>query len=216
MKFTKKYAIFDMDGTLVDSMKYWDQVCCDFIREQNIYEEGLMETVNPMTLEQMIAYLNSRFGLHLSAEVMIGRMRELMQTHYQNDVTVKPGAIRFLDALAARGVPMCVASTTPTHLIELCLDRLDLRKYFSFAVSAETVGKGKTEPDIYLYAAERLGGKPENTMVFEDAMQAGWTAQKAGFSVTAVYDETSCSEWETFCGFADVVVADWNDVTLEP
>ena len=212
MNFSKRFAIFDMDGTLVDSMQYWDHVCCDFIRELNIYEEGLMETVNPMTLAQMIDYLNGRFHLELSVSETIARMRELMRVHYENDVTVKPGVIRFLDQLQAEGVPMCVASTTPTNLVELCLDRLDLRKYFSFAVSAETVGKGKTEPDIYLYAADRLGGTPEETMVFEDAMKAGQTAKRAGFSVTAVYDETSCSEWETFKTFADCIVEDWQTV----
>lgn len=201
-----------MDGTLVDSMQYWDHVCCDFIRELGIYEDGLMETVNPMTLNQMVEYLNGRFNLTLSAETIIGRMRELMRVHYQNDVFVKPGVLRFLDSLKEQGVPMCVASTTPMNLVELCLDRLDLRKYFVFAVSAETVGKGKTEPDIYLYAAERLGGAPEETMVFEDAMKAGQTAKRAGFSVTAVYDETSKSEWDDFKVFADCVVEDWQTI----
>ena len=212
MKFNQHYAIFDMDGTLVDSMQYWDQVCCDFIREQNIYEEGLMETINPMTFEQMIDYLNDRFGLHLSADEMFGRMRELMREHYLHDVRIKPGVIRFLDRLAAQGIPMCVASTTPTYLIELCLERLDLRKYFTFALSAEDVGKGKTEPDIYLTAAQRLGGKPEDTMVFEDAMQAGKTAKNAGFFVTAVYDEVSKFEWDAFKAFADCIVEDWQTV----
>ena len=212
MKFNQKFAIFDMDGTLVDSMQYWSQVCEDFIREQNIYEEGLMEIINPMTLEQTADYLNKRFGLTLSPKDMSGRMQELMRSRYAHDVVIKPGVLAFLDKLKLQGVPMCVASTTPTNLIGLCLERLDLLRYFEFFVSAEIVGKGKTEPDIYLYAADRLGAAPENTMVFEDAMKAGRTAKNAGFSVAAVYDETSKAEWSAFREFADCVIEDWTTI----
>ena len=105
---------------------------------------------------------------------------------------------------------MCVASTSPDDLVQTCLDALDLRRFFAFVLPAEKVGKGKTEPDIFLQAAAKLGGTPADTVVYEDALMAGQTAKRAGFTVAAVYDETGSAEWEPFKKIADYIIDDWN------
>ena len=211
MNIRQHFAIFDLDGTLANSMLYWDMVCGEFLREQEIKEEGLLEVMKPMTLAQSAEYLRQNYGCTFSFTEMYIRMCELMREHYAHDVCAKPGVHAFLDRLSAQGVRMCLASSSPVDLVLTCLDALHLRQYFDWIVSAEEVGKGKTEPDIYLEAARKLNAEVTDTLVFEDALTAGMTAKRAGFTVVAVYDETGKAEWEEFKRAADFVIENWED-----
>ena len=211
MKLQHHFAIFDMDGTLVSSMEYWDMICAEFLAEQGIHAEGLLELMKPMTLPQSAVYLQQRFGCTFSAPEMIQRMCTLMRVHYERDVRLKPGVLACLEDLRRQGVRMCIASSTPIDLIGACLDALGLRRFFTFFVSSEEVGKGKTEPDIYLHAAKRLGAPPSDVIVFEDSLAAGTTAKQAGFAVAAVYDQIGATEWDAFCRMADLVIRDWTE-----
>ena len=209
MDFT--FAIFDMDGTLVDSMGYWDAVCAEFLTELGVYSEEVFDQLKPMTVPQSAEFLKTEFGISRSPQEVIERMCAIMQAHYENDVQPKSGVYDFLDALQQRGVRMCVASSTPVYLIDICLKRLQMRRYFDFLLSAEEVGTGKNEPYIYLETAKRLGAKPAETMVFEDAMIAGITAKRAGFRTAAIYDENSAQEWDAFSAQTDFAFADWHE-----
>ena len=209
------YAIFDMDGTLVDSMKYWDMVCTEFLHAQGIFDESVFDILKPMTVEQTADYLKDNFGCPLSPAEMSAQMCGFMREHYLHDVQIKPGVPAFLQSMRSNGVRMCVASSSPIDLVELCLRTVGLFDYFDFIVSAETVGKGKTDPDIYWYASDKLGGSPDDTIVFEDALGAGMTAKRAGYTVAAVYDETSAEEWTDFCAIADYSVSDWRTAQID-
>ncbi|MBQ7542757.1 MAG: HAD family phosphatase [Clostridia bacterium] len=210
-----QFAIFDMDGTLVDSMKYWDTVCTEFLQALGIHDESVFDILKPMTVEQTADYLKENFGCPLSAAQMSEKMCGIMREHYRHDVQAKSGASAFLQTLRENGVRMCVASSSPVDLVELCLRSVGLYEYFEFIVSAETVGIGKTDPDIYWYASDKLGSMPEDTIVFEDALGAGLTAKRAGFAVAAVYDETSAAEWTEFCTIADYSVSDWRTAQID-
>ena len=209
MHFTS--AMFDMDGTLVDSMGYWDEVCGEYLRQIGLYTEEIFDKLKPMTLPQTAAYLDSEFGISVSQEDIIQDMCRIMLDHYRNDVQAKPGIHAYLDALQKKGVRMCVVSSSPDALVKACLEQHDLLRYFEFLISAEEVGKGKTEPDIYYEAAKRLGASPETTMVFEDAMIAGLTAKRAGFLTTAIFDDNSVEQWDDFRVQTDCAFKTWND-----
>lgn len=209
MQFT--YAMFDMDGTLVDSMGYWDEVCGEYLRQVGLYSEEIFDKLKPMTLPQTADYLESEFGITLSQEEIITQMCRIMLGHYKNDVQAKPGIHAFLDALQKQGVRMCVVSSSPEDLVKTCLEKHGLLQYFDFLISAEEVGKGKTEPDIYYEAAKRLGASPETTMVFEDAMIAGLTAKRAGFRIAAIFDDNSVAEWDDFRMQTDYAFRTWDE-----
>ena len=141
-------------------------------------------------------------------------MNGLMDRHYREDISLKPGVKAYLRRLKEKGVRMCVASATSKELVEACLKRLGAADYFEAFLSCEDVGAGKTHPDIYLEAAQRMGAKPKDAAVYEDALYAAETAKKAGFYVVGVYDENSCKTAEEKKRLEDVsdeIIENWEE-----
>ena len=126
-----------------------------------------------------------------------------MADHYRFDIGLKKGVKQYLERLNAGGVRMCVASATAERLAESCLRRLGIRDYFQFLLSCETVGTGKSSPEVYITAAARLGSRPEETAVYEDTPGPLKTAKKAGFHTVAVFDGASAAFWESMKEAAD-------------
>lgn len=183
-------AIFDMDGTLLDSMDYWGAVAEDFLRLNGLVpppDTNLSFLKNGMA--HCHAIWRDTLGLTLSFEETKARINALMEQHYLNDVSVKTGAREMLDRLLARGVKMCLASATDRPLVESILKQLGLDKYFSRIFTCAEVGKGKRFPLIYELALEYLGTPRDETYVFEDAHYALVTAHENGFRAIGVYDK---------------------------
>ena len=201
----KSFAIFDMDGTLVDSMGRWDDVLVEYLQDRGVspVPDELLQQTASMTMMETLTLVIRRFGLDDTPEMAQKALQDIMEGHYRQDIELKPGVAELLAALDRRGVRMCVVSATPEPLIELCLTRLGVRKYFQFVLSCDSVGAGKDRPDIYYTAAERLGAAPEDAAVFEDSLSAVQTAKGAGFYVVGVWDEAETSRWETIRRLAD-------------
>ena len=104
---------------------------------------------------------------------------------------------------------MCVASATAVPLVEACLKRLGIIEYFSFLLSCETIGVGKSKPNIYYEAAKRLGAEPSDIAVYEDALYAAETAKKAGFYVIGVFDESAKKNFASLKEISDEIIIDW-------
>lgn len=204
----KKCAIFDMDGTLIDSMTYWKSLAREFLTGKGISEvpSDVLEKIKPMTMTESAALFAQKFGLAGTPEQIAAEMNGMMDDHYRRDIPLKQGVAEYLEQLHRRGVRMCVASATAEPLMEACLSRLGVRKYFQFLLSCETVGVGKNHPEVYLESAKRLGGSPFQTAVYEDALYAASTAKKAGFYVVGVYDESAAAHWEELKTLADETI----------
>ena len=210
----KQFAIFDMDGTLVDSMGYWQSLEREFLLRKGVTEglDEILEMTKPMTLPEAAALYAQYCDLQETPEQMEQAILSIMEEHYRTDVAIKPGAKAYLDALQARGVRMCVASATPAHLVRLCLERLELAPYFEFLLSCADVGAGKNRPDVFLEAAHRLGCAPHEAAVFEDSVYAVRSAHSAGFYVAAVHDgPRNESFWGEMTALADEAIVDWNN-----
>ena len=201
----KKFAIFDMDGTLVDSMGYWNRLADEYLARFGLpgLSPALKEESIALTMLESAQLFIREFGLPGTPEQIAGEINALMKEHYRTDVPLKPGAAELLARLKAAGVKMCVASSTAPALIDACLRRLGVRDHFRFLLSSEEVGAGKDRPDVYLEAARRLGGQPQDTIVFEDAPFAVRTAKGAGFPVAAVYDPSAAEDQEELRALAD-------------
>ncbi len=148
----KKYAIFDMDGTLVDSMGYWKRLAGEYLETHGVLNppKDILEKIKPMTMTESAALFIREFGLQGTPEQVADDMNAMMDEHYRSDIPLKAGVKEYLTRLRDRGVRMCVASATAEPLMEACLSRLGVREDFEFLLSCETVGAGKRQPDVYL------------------------------------------------------------------
>ncbi len=206
----KPFAIFDMDGTLADSMDFWTHLGEEYLRRQGIAPPpDIWDTLKALTMPQAAQWLVRTFGLPGTAAGAEAEMSAVMADHYRRDVPLKPGAREYLAALRDRGVGMCLATNTPSPLVRACLSRLGVLDLFRFCISGEEVGAGKDKPDIYLAAAERLGGAPRDVAVYEDALFALQTAKAAGFYTMGVFDEACADDWPAICRLSDETVRDW-------
>lgn len=206
----KKYAIFDMDGTLIDSMVFWKNLATEYLTSKGILQipADILEQIKPMTMSESAALFRREFGLTGDVEA---QMNEMMEDHYRNDIPLKPGVWEYLENLHRQGVRMCVASATAEHLMESCLTRLGVREHFEFLLSCETVGAGKRSPLVYHEAARRLGAAPREIAVYEDALYAVQTAKAAGFHVVGVYDDSAADSWQAIEQESDEVILNWEE-----
>lgn len=204
----KAYAIFDMDGTLIDSMAYWKHLASEYLHSKGLVHipEDILEAIKPMTMSESAELFRQRFGLPGDVE---GEMNAMMDDHYRTDIPLKPGVREYLLALKKQGVRMCVASATAEHLMESCLTRLGVRGCFEFLLSCEAVGAGKRSPAVYQEAAARLGAAPEEIAVYEDALYAARTAKGAGFYLIGVYDPSA--DWQAVKQIAEETIFNWEE-----
>ena len=190
-------AIFDMDGTLLDSMQVWENAGEDYLRTLGcVPEEGVGELMKSMSLQQAALYCRERYALPLSVEEIMAGVNGRVERFYRQEARLKPGALDFLRTLSQRGVRMCLATATDLHLVEAALDRCGVRTYFSALFTCTQVGSGKDEPHIYRAALRHLGTGRADTLVFEDALYAARTAKGDGFVTVGVADAYEKNEGE--------------------
>ena len=206
----KHFAIFDMDGTLIDSMGFWGDLASEYLHSKGIRQipADILERIQPMTMSESAALFRAEFGLTGDPEA---QMNAMMQKHYQQDIPLKSGVREYLQKFQGKGVRMCVASATAEHLMDACLTRLGVRNCFEFLLSCEAVGAGKHRPLIYQESARRFCAEPKDIAVFEDAPYAVRTAKNAGFYVVGVYDGSAAKSWKTIEELSDEIIFNWEE-----
>ena len=207
-------AIFDLDGTLLDSNPFWEEAPEAWLRSVGTEPRpGTGKTVFAMTLPEAAEYLLAEYALPLSPEAIMDGVNAAMEAFYRTKAALKPGAEALLCKLRARGLPLAIASVTDEPLVRTALRRHGLLEHFSHIVTTAEVGKGKREPDVYLLAAQKLGCSPRETLVFEDAPHGLQTARRAGFVTVGVYDFANALRQEELRAFADFYLPDFYDLT---
>lgn len=182
-------AIFDVDGTLLDSMFIWDTIGETYLRSIGYQpKENLNETFKNMSLRQAARYYQTEYGVTQSIDEIMDGVNAMLERYYRFEVPLKPGAAELLERLRQNGVKLCIATATDRHLVEAGLDRCGVLSCFGEIFTCNEVGHGKDEPDIFEEALRFLGTEKAETVVFDDALYAVRTAKEAGFPVAAVYD----------------------------
>ena len=186
-------AIFDMDGTLLDSMPTWRELGPSFLKERGIpVTPEQLHTLRTMTDHEVIPYLQETCGLEMTTEQIMDEIIRRMEDFYTHRVRPKPGLEKFLSILKMEGVWMYVATATHRRLAEKALKTAGIDHYFRGIVTSADAGNHKSESaDIYEMAMRRLQSNKRDTVVFEDALHAIRTAKAAGFRVAGVYEATA-------------------------
>ncbi len=206
-------AIFDLDGTLLDSMHIWDTIGEDYLRSIGIQpRNNLRQMLKAMSLLQAAAYYQSEYGVTQSLDEIMSGVNRMIEKYYFYDVLVKDGVKKVLKKLNETGVKMCVATATDHYLAEAALERNGALEYFSNIFTCTEVGSGKDTPDIYNEAFMHLGTPKKSTVVFEDALYAVNTAKKAGFFVVGVYDKSEAEHQDEMIAQADVYIRSFKEM----
>lgn len=214
--FDINYIIFDMDGTLLDSLSVWADSDREFITGLGMEYDGRHSlAMKKMHFDSACEYLVREFSLSLTAEETGKKILEIVEEHYINGVPLKDGAEEFLSAAHKAGVKMCVATSNKKSLAEASLKAKDIMDYMEFVMTSDEVGCGKESPEIFLKAAELLGAKPSETVVFEDSIHAVMSAKSAGFKVIGVYDKLCPDEFEEIEKYADMSVKSFKELLKE-
>ena len=208
-----KGAIFDLDGTILDSMFIWSEIGYKFLEKKNIHlPAGADEQFTTMSLMEAAEYYIKHFDNTATIEGIVADINSLVEDFYFNEVLKKPGIKELLEFLKNRGVKMCVATATDKYMVEKALERNGLLHYFSEIFTCNGVGAGKDTSVIYDIALEHLGTPKENTFVFEDAFYAIKTAHAAGYNVVGIKDVSEPEDVETIKQHCEIFINVYSEI----
>ena len=206
-------AIFDMDGTLLDSMPMWRSLYRDVVVSLGKEPQpDFVEQVKPLTLEEAAVYCKEAHDLPMTVEEVIDCFKAHVYEFYTTQVQAKPGLKKFLALLKMESVWMYVATATDRPLAEAALRHAGIYDYFRGLITVAEAGVGKRDPEIFERALRRLQSNKKDTVVFEDALHAIQTAKRAGFRVAAVYDPSADDDQEEIKALADYYITSYEEM----
>ena len=211
-----KGVIFDVDGTLFDSMGAWHDSGYNVLKSLEMdVDKSIGDIFFSMTMDEVIDYMRENFSISESRDFLRKGIHDQVEYAYRNEIELKPGVMRILDWVKDSKIPATIATSTDRFLIEIGLKRLGIEKYFDGIYTATEVGKGKNHPDIFQLAMDKMGTKPEETWLFEDGLYSMITAKAYGMSVVGVYDKVSHGDQEAIKQVADIYLEDLCDLNFE-
>lgn len=206
-------VIFDLDGSLVDSMWMWRDIDIEYLDRFGIpLPEDLQSQIEGMSLGETAIYFKKHFHIQDSVEQMKADWNDMARNKYRYEVPFKPHAREFLESCTAKGIKLGIATSNSRELVNSISEALDFQKYFSCIVTGCDVERGKPFPDIYLKAAAGLGVSPENCLVFEDIIPGIRAGKAAGMQVCAVEDAYSANERAAKKAEADFYIEDYAEI----
>ena len=206
-------AVFDLDGTLLDSSWVWEKVDEKFLGDRGFQvPDDYVDEISPLGAERAAVYTIERFGLSEDKDDIVREWIEMAKKEYATEVVCKPYAKEFLEELHKLNIKMAVATSSDRELFMKTLEREGILKYFQKIVTVDEVERGKGYPDIYEEAARRIKVNPHKCLVFEDIL-AGVTGASLGeFNVVAVFDEKSKHNWEKIKSISKYSINDYKEL----
>ncbi len=209
-----KAVLFDLDGTLVDSMWMWKDIDVEYLKRYGRrLPSKLQKEIEGMSFSETAVYFKEHFQLPQSLEEIKGMWIEMAKEKYAHQVFMKPGALSFLRYLKEHGVRSAIATSNSRELLDVVVESLGLGSYIDCSMTSCEAGAGKPAPDIYLKVAKRLGASPLECLVFEDTPAGLMAGINAGIRVCAVEDPYAAGQKEEICRLADYYIHDFGQVT---
>lgn len=186
------YSIFDVDGTILDSMEVWNTLASQYVQSLGMVpEKNLDEIVSDMSLEQSATYLKNHYKINKQEERIISEVLNFISDFYEYEVNLMPGFKEFISHYDSINV---IGTSCDEELVKIALNRLAVLNYFEDIITCSKVNKSKKDPDFYLACAQVLKQRPEDIVVFEDADYCIDVARKVGFKVIKIKDWRDLNE----------------------
>ena len=202
-------AICDFDGTIAESMHVWTDAPRDLIISHGATPpDNLLELIAPMVMEDTMSWIRDSFIPDGDIDALTEELYQTIRRMYAHEVQPKPGALDALRRMKDTGMRLCILSATGSDMVCSALERFGVLDLFEFVACSDDWG-GKTHERCFLAAADKLGVRPDEAIVFEDALHAARTAKAAGFMVGGVHDWSSDADWPELRR-----IADWSAETL--
>lgn len=207
-----KAVIFDLDGTVIDSMWMWEAIDIEYLSRFDIpFEKSYQKDIEGMSFNETAVYFKNRFSLPDSLDVIKSDWNKMAYLKYKHEVQPKQGVVEFLQKLKAAGIKTGIGTSNSIELCRTILESKGLEQYFDAVHTSDEARAGKPAPDIYLLVAKSLGVKPSECIVFEDLYQGICAGKNAGMKTCAVADAYSEASWQLKCQTADYHINSFTD-----
>lgn len=204
--------IFDVDGTLLQSMEIWMEMGQRYLKKFGIEaEENLGEILFDLTMEEGAEYLKNNYGLSQTTEEIHQGVNDGIFEFYEKEAMPKEHVKEFLEYVYSKNIPMTIATATDRPMIEAAFKRLGFDKYFKKIFTATEIGRGKEHPDIFVAAMKEMRSNNENTWLFEDAFYSMKTAKSLGLKNVGIYDFSSAKYQKEVKELSDFYMEDWKN-----
>ena len=210
-----KGFVFDADGTLFDTMQFYETVVSDYLRSIGVEPEpDIRERVRSHTIKECCVILKDRYNLSLSVDEIYDGFDVLIANHYKTNAPLKDGVKDFLVYARQKGIKLCIATATDDKYIKLCLEANGVADLFDFVLTCTGVGASKRESKVYDESALHFGLDKKDVVVFEDAEYAIATAKRAGYRVVAIEDDSQAKFIDSIKSLCDIYVKSMNELII--
>lgn len=208
-----KAVIFDMDGTLIDSMWLWKAIDIEYLSKHgHELPEDLQKSIEGKSFTETAQYFKERFNIMDDVDTIMAEWNVMAGVYYRQKVTMKDHAERVLESLIHKGYKTGIGTSNSREMVGVIVDKFNLHNYIHCIRTSCEVAAGKPSPDIYLKVAEDLGVKPEECLVFEDVPMGIMAAKNAGMKCCAVYDDFSKDMDEEKKSMADYYINSYEEL----
>lgn len=209
-------AIFDLDGTLLDSMDVWEKISIEFLAKRSIKSipDDYIKEIYSRSFEESAIYTITLFSLNESPGEVIAEWNEMALERYSHEISLKPYAKEYLDKLRNTGIVLAVATSLPVVLYEPVLKNNGIYNWFSSFCSTDEVTRGKEHPDVFILASQKMKISPQYCAVFEDTLPGVRSAKQAGMMVYGIFDFYSESDKDEIISIADRYLYDFYDAPV--
>ncbi len=205
-------VIFDMDGTIIDSMWVWDKIDYDYLKKRNIpCPENIKTEIQNLTYKQTALYFQEKFKLKDSLEEIMDEWLQMAIYEYKHNIFLKPGVKSFINLLKTKNIKIGLATNNSKILTEIVLKKNEIYDFFDAITTTEELNVAKNLPDIYLLTANKLNVDPKHCIVFEDILPAIKGAKAAGMKVIGVEDSYSSFEKDQIINLSDHYITHYNE-----
>ena len=211
-----KAAIFDLDGTLIDSMGLWNSIDVNYLKKFNLaVPERLQDDICHLNFQETAAYFKDRFNIPDSLDKIMADWHNMAYEAYCTSIKLKKGVVEFLQFLKDSNIKIALATSNSNDLLEASLKANKIYDFFDAITTTSEVERNKEFPDVYLLAAKKLSVAPENCLVFEDLPTAIKGAKKGNMKVVGIYDAWNEDQWSLIKSLSDYSIKDYRELLIK-